>query len=88
MALVLVQYQIIKIIKGKHRQGKNLKQKCAPWAKSLEVKKYGNKYNTKVKWSKLLFRSPNQSQGSKVPESLFKMGLKSSIFLNWQDQQI
>lgn len=30
----------------------------------------------------------NQSQGSKAPESFFKMGLESSIFLNWQDQQI
>ena len=49
MALVLVQYQIIKITKGKHGQGKNLIEKCALWAKSLEVKKDGNKYNTEVK---------------------------------------
>lgn len=88
MALVLDQYQIIDIIKDKHRQGKNLQEKCALWPKSLEVKKDGNKYNMKVKWWKLLFRNPNQSWGSRMPESLSKMGLKSSNFLNWQDQQI
>jgi len=42
MALVSLQYQITKIIKDKHGQGKNAKQKCALWAKSLEVKKDGN----------------------------------------------
>lgn len=89
--MVSVQYQtinqIIKIIKGNQNQGKNHIEECALWAKSLEVDKDRNKYNMKIKQSKLLFWIPDQSQGFKVPESLFKMGFKSN-FLNWQDQQI
>lgn len=47
--MVSVQYQtinqIIKIIKGNQKKGKNLIEECALWAKSLEVNKDRNKYN-------------------------------------------